>query len=263
MFLAIAGLGFFLPGLILTLLFGALLRVRRGEVRTHERILRTPTTPIARISGAGVFEIVGRALPSEQGTVRSPLSGREAFIHNLTVSRTYRHEVRVLHQEVDRRAFLVDDGSGERARVLPLGGALIARTRRYGEGGVHAAVVIGDLPSEPAALTAEGVAWLAARTGCSPREVQIDERTIQAGDMVYVLGPAERGPRDASGRSEVVFRHVDEEGGKLLVSNCTEGELAAVLGVRRTARRILFRVALGVMLFGLALGAVGLARLLG
>jgi hypothetical protein len=64
-------------------------------------------------------------LPSEQGIVQTPFSGRHAVWTRITVQERRgagrnRHWHTLL-TEADGRVFMVDDGSGQIARVMPAG----------------------------------------------------------------------------------------------------------------------------------------------
>src|SRR4051812_21378496 len=83
--------------------------------KRRQRIIATPTTPIAHAPGNHLVEIKGRITPSEQGLLQTPFSGRHAVWCRITVQElrssgrnTYWHTIL---NEVDARPFLVDDGS--------------------------------------------------------------------------------------------------------------------------------------------------------
>src|SRR4051812_43475617 len=88
----------------------------------RKRIMSTPTSPIRQAPG-GLVEVKGRIVPSEQGVLQTPFSGRHAVWARITVQER-RQRGRssywaTIINEVDARSFFVDDGSGELARVLP------------------------------------------------------------------------------------------------------------------------------------------------
>src|SRR6185369_7796856 len=97
--------------------------------KRRSRIIKTPTSPIAHAPGNATVEIKGRVVPSEQGLVQTPFSGRHAVWTRITVQElrqsgrnSYWH---TLITEADGRAFMVDDGSGQLARVMPAGANVI------------------------------------------------------------------------------------------------------------------------------------------
>jgi len=105
-------------------LFGVIVTVTNiKNYKRRQRIIATPTSPIAQAPGNGLVEIKGRIAPSEQGLVQTPFSGRHAVWCRVTVQElrssgrsSYWHTILT---EVDGRLFMVDDGSGQMARVMP------------------------------------------------------------------------------------------------------------------------------------------------
>ena len=111
---------------LLSLLVGVpLLRAGLPDMRRRGRILRTPMSSIARAQGDAPVEISGRILPSKQGLSVVPFTGRKAVMARVIVQRSVQglrgqvdHWVTIL-DETYGRPFLVDDGSGQMARVAP------------------------------------------------------------------------------------------------------------------------------------------------
>src|SRR6185295_5997503 len=68
----------FLIGVIVTL-------TNLKNYQRRQRIIATPTSPIAQAPGNGLVEIKGRIAPSEQGIVQTPFSGRPAVWCRVTV----------------------------------------------------------------------------------------------------------------------------------------------------------------------------------
>src|SRR5688572_28058567 len=119
--LVIAGI-LFVIGVIVTL-------TNLKNFKRRQRIIATPTTPIVQAPGNALVEIKGRIVPSEQGLVQTPFSGRHAVWCRVQIQErrqsgrnSYWH---TLLTEVDGRPFLVDDGSGQLARVMPNGANVI------------------------------------------------------------------------------------------------------------------------------------------
>ena len=116
--LLIVGALVFLIGVIITL-------TNIKNWKRRQRIIATPTSPVAQAPGNGLVEIKGRVVASEQGIIQTPFSGRHAVWTRITVQElrssgknSYWH---TLLTEADGRVFMVDDGSGQMARVMPVG----------------------------------------------------------------------------------------------------------------------------------------------
>jgi hypothetical protein len=163
-------------------------------------------------SGAGV-KIVGRAVASEQGTLVSPFSGRAVVWSRVRLSKTHVVEVpwhgllprgidnpaywdpatgddllqwRVEFDETSVQAFLVDDGSGELARVYPYGARAIVATKSVAE--------CEYLNSEPSELQAfmRARGHLTSMSMGSDRDTRFEEAALAPGDRVTVVGLAQR-----------------------------------------------------------------------
>ena len=93
--------------------------------RRRQRILATPTSPIAQAPGNAHVEVKGRIVPGPQGVLQTPFSGRHAVWCRITVLE-HRSSGRnsywaTILKETDQREFFVDAGSGQMAKVLPQG----------------------------------------------------------------------------------------------------------------------------------------------
>src|SRR6516225_3208189 len=109
------------------------------NVRRRKRIIDTPTSSIAQATGQGRVEIKGRIAPSELGVVQAPFSQRYAvwvrvIVQELRSSGRSQHWVTIVN-EVDHRPFYVDDGSGQRAKVMPEGAEVILDTQNIANSG--------------------------------------------------------------------------------------------------------------------------------
>jgi hypothetical protein len=106
---------------VMLVFFGAILVLSlRGDIAAFLRMRRSPT-PIASISGPGQHKICGRAAASEQGTLKAPLTGREALVYRVLIIATGGGpEPGQGHHVADRACgqveFVVDDGSGRTRR---------------------------------------------------------------------------------------------------------------------------------------------------
>ena len=132
-FLLFLGAGFVLMGMVLAL-------SNLKNVARRKLILATATSPISQAMG-GPVEIKGNILPSEKGLVEAPLSGRQAVWARVTVEQYHSgsgsnpgHSSIVLN-EVNGRPFLVDDNSGEVARIIPDGANVVLDQQSIGNSG--------------------------------------------------------------------------------------------------------------------------------
>jgi hypothetical protein len=245
--LLILGGTLFIVGLILTI--GNLKNYRR-----RQRILATPTTPIAQAPGNTVVEIKGRIEPSEQGVLQTPFSGRHAVWCRVTVQ-----ELRsagrgsywqTIVDEIDARPFLVDDGSGQQARVEPKGANVILDRQKIASSGTFNDAA----PHLEAFLQSRGLKstnWLGFNKG-----LRYEEEVLAPGDMLYALGPSRRVPgppvydgyRMAPGSQLVMFPGPGPEG-ELILTNKSEAELT---------NKLLTSFVIGLVLTGVGLLLVGL-----
>lgn len=238
----------FIVGLIVTL-------TNTKNFKRRQRILATPTSPIAQAPGSGLVEIKGRIQPSEQGLVQTPFSGRHAVWCRITVQElrssgrnTYWHTILT---EVDGRPFMVDDGSGQLARVMPVGANVILEKQNVASSGTFndaAPHLEGFLQSRGLKSTS----WLGFN-----KSMRYEEEVLGPGDPLYALGPSRREPgppvhdgyRMAPGSQLVMFHGVGPEG-ELLLTNKSEAELTS---------KLLTGFVVGLVLGGLGvlLGAAG------
>lgn len=217
----------FLIGIILTL-------TNLKNWKRRQRIIRTPTSPVAQASGQGPVEVKGRVVPSEQGIVQTPFSGRHAVWTRITVQElrssgrnSYWH---TLLTEADGRVFLVDDGSGQYARVMPAGANVILDKHSVASSGTF-----NDAqPHLEAFLMSRGLkstSWLGFN-----KSMRYEEELIAPGDPIYALGPSRREPgppvhdgyRMVPGSQLVIFTGMGPEG-ELILTNKSEEQLTSKL----------------------------------
>lgn len=241
--LIVAGVLFFI-GALMT--FGNIKNFRR-----RQRIIATPTSPVAQAPGNNRVEIKGRVVPSEQGVVQTPFSGRHAVWCRVTVQElrssgrsTYWHTVIT---EVDARSFFVDDGSGQMARILPENAEVMLEKQNVASSGTF-----NDPPPHLVAfLQSRGrstTSWLGFN-----KSMRYEEEILVPGDALYALGPSRRdpGPPVNDGyrmvpTSQLVMFVGPEE---LLLTNKTEEQLVS---------NLLRGFVIGCVLTGLGLlGAIG------
>jgi hypothetical protein len=245
--LLIAGGILFIIGLIVTL-------TNIKDFKRRQRIIATPTSPIAQARGDGVVEIKGRLSPSEQGMVQAPFSGRHVVWCRITVQELrssgrsrYWHTVLT---EVDARPFMVDDGSGQLARVMPLGANVTLEKQNVASSGTFNDAA----PHLEAFLQSRGLkstSWIGFN-----KSMRYEEEVLAPGDPLYALGPSRReagppvhdGYRMVPGSQLVMFHGAGPEG-ELLLTNKTEEQLTSKL--------------LTGFVVGLVMGGIGLVMGLG
>jgi hypothetical protein len=232
----------FLVGLILTLT-----NVKNWKRR--QRIIATPTSPISHAPGNGVVEIKGRIVPGEQGLVQTPFSGRHAVWCRVTVQEL-RSSGRSSHwhtilTEVDARPFMVDDGSGQLARVMPIGANVILDKQNVASSGTFNDAA-SHLESFLQSRGLKSTSWLGFN-----KSMRYEEEVLVPQDALYALGPSRRepGPPVHDGyrmvpSSQLVMFHGMGPEGELLLTNKTEDQLTNKL--------------LGGFVAGLVLGGLGL-----
>jgi len=204
------------------------------NLKRRHRIMSTPTSPIAQAPGGGLVEIKGRILPSEQGVVQAPFSGRHGVWVRVTVQEqrrsgrsTYWHTV---FNDADGRVFIVDDGSGQQARVHPQGSNVMLDAQHVASSGTFRE----PPPHLQAFLASRGMSstnWLGFN-----KNMRYAEEVLAPGDNLYALGPARRdagppvqdGYRNAPSNQLVLF-HAPGPDGELLLTNKTEEQLVSKL----------------------------------
>lgn len=227
-------MGFFFFGGIL-LLIGIVVGLSNlKNLKRRHRILATPTCPIAQAPGNGAVEVKGRILPSEQGVVQAPFSGRHAVWVRITVQELrsagrsrYWHTVL---SEMDGRVFLVDDGSGEVARIHAQGANVMLEKQQVGTSGTF-----NDASAHLTQfLSARGL----STTGFFGfnKSMRYEEEVLAPGDNLYAIGPSRRdagppvndGYRVAPGNQLALFA-APGEAGELILTNKTEEQLVSKL----------------------------------
>ncbi|HEY4014858.1 MAG TPA: hypothetical protein VGM06_16055 [Polyangiaceae bacterium] len=119
----ILGVGSFggLPLGVVLAVFVGLMMMMSGELEiAQRRRLRDRPLVAIREASDGLVEIRGTVHAAERGPVKAPLSERDVVWARIAVSRTENSDLRghVCFHETTNRDFFVDDGSGERARVV-------------------------------------------------------------------------------------------------------------------------------------------------
>ncbi|MDF2692203.1 MAG: hypothetical protein K0S65_586 [Labilithrix sp.] len=217
----------FIVGLIVTL-------ANLKNWKRRQRIIATPTSPISHAPGNGLVEIKGRIAPGEQGLVQTPFSGRHAVWCRITVQElrssgrsNYWHTILT---EVDARPFMVDDGSGQYARIMPLGANVMLEKQNIASSGTFNDAA----PHLDAFLQSRGLkstSWLGFN-----KSMRYEEEVLVPQDTLYALGPSRReaGPPVHDGYrmvpgSQLVMFHGMGPDGELLLTNKTEAQLTSKL----------------------------------
>lgn len=210
-----------------------------GNWRRRQRIIATPTTPIADCTGDSVVEIKGKVVASEQGSFKTPFSGRDAVFCRITVQErrssgksSYWHTI---VEEIEAREFHVEDGSGQQARIAPRGANTLLDKQSVASSGMF-----NDPPAQLVSfLNSRGVSsetWIGTN-----KSMQYLEEVIAPGDSLYAIGPSHReaGPpqpdayRDGPG-SRLVMSGTSSGALELLISNKSEEDLVKNLGAGMT-----------------------------
>ena len=233
-----------------------------GNWRRRRRIIATPTTPIAECTGDSVVEIKGKIVASEQGSFKTPFSGRDAVFCRVTVQErrsngksSYWHTI---IEEIDARDFHVEDGSGQQARIAPRGANCLLDKHSVASSGMF-----NDPPAQLVSfLTARGISsetWIGTN-----KSMQYLEEVLAPGDSLYAIGPCHReaGPpqqeayRDGPG-SRLVMSGMGNGDLELLISNKSEEDLVKNLGTSMTIGFVLIGGSVVVALVGVVAAMVG------
>ena len=227
-FLLFLGAGLVLVGMSL-----ALSNLR--NVARRKRILATATSPISQAMG-GPVEIKGNIVPSEKGLVEAPLSGRQAVWTRVTVEQ-YRSGSdgnpggsSIILNEVNGRAFFVDDNSGEVARIIPDDANVVLDQQSIGNSGQF-----HDPP--PGFEEFLGMRGLSSKGFFGfNKTMSFYEELLRPGDALYARGPSRREPgrpdnagSGAAPLGQLVMYAATGTGGELILTNKTEKQLASRL----------------------------------
>jgi hypothetical protein len=213
-----------------------IIAVSANNWRRRQRILSTPTTPIAECTGDSVVEIKGKVVASEQGSFKTPFSGRDAVFCRVTVQERRRNGNRsfwhTVVEEMETREFYVDDGSGQQARIDPRDANTLLDKESIASSGMFK-----DPPPQLVAfLDAHGVkseTWSGTNDS-----LQYLEEVIAPGDALYAIGPCHReaGPPQQEGGpgSLLVMSGMPAGDLELLISNKAEEDLVKNMGSAMT-----------------------------
>jgi hypothetical protein len=204
------------------------------SVRRRKRIMDTPTSPIAQATGQGRVEVKGRVVAGELGVLQTPFSGRHGVWVRVTVQElrsTGRSSYwATIVNETDFRPFYVEDGSGQRARVMPQGAEMILDSQNISNSGTF-----NDPPPHLQAFLAARGLSTTSFLGFNKR-IRYDEQVLVVGDALYALGPSQREPgppvsdgyRMVPGSQLVMFAGQGEDF-ELILTNKNEDQLVSKL----------------------------------
>jgi hypothetical protein len=227
-------LGFIIFGIVVAGIGAAITYSSLPNIKRRQRILAVPTSLIAQAPGNGLVEIKGRILVGELGTVSAPFSNQPAVWARITVQEWQQRGrsgswITIL-KEADGRPFMVDDGSGQLARVVPDGANFILDEKQVARSGTFN----NANPHLEAFLQARGLKstnFLGLNKG-----MRYLEEALAPGDALYALGPSRRepGPPVTDGyrmvpSSTLVMAHGGSEDNELILTNKTEEQLVKKL----------------------------------
>lgn len=204
------------------------------NIKRRARIINTPTSPIAHAPGNGLVEIKGRIAPSEEGIVQAPFSGRHGVWVRILVeerrsSGRNTYWATVLN-ESDARTFLVDDGSGQVARVHPAGANVILERTNVASSGTF-----NDAPPHLQGFLASRGISTTGLFGFN-KAMRYQEELLSPGDPLYALGPSRRVPGPPApdgyrmGPSTQLMMYAERGAeGELLLTNKSEEQLVSKL----------------------------------
>jgi hypothetical protein len=229
----VPGIPFLFLGGVIFLIGGIIALTGLKNLARRKRILATPTSPVRQARG-GPVEIKGRIVPSEQGVLMAPFSGRHAVWTRVTVeerrSRGRSSYWATIINESDGRSFFVDDGSGEVARILPQAANVILERQSVASSGTFR-----DAPPHlEAFLQSRGV----KSTGFFGfnKQMRYQEELLAPGDSLYAIGLSRRdpGPPVNDGyrmapSSQLVLYAGPAAADELILTNKSEEELVSRL----------------------------------
>lgn len=213
----------FIFGLIL-LIAGAIGAATNWKnMARRRRVLDTPTSRVCDAPGNAPVEIKGYIVPGEEGMIQTPFSGRPAVWARITVQE-WRSTGRsgywaTLLDETDARPFYVDDQSGQRARVEPLGATIVVDATTIANAGTF-----NDAnPHLQAFLAQRGLttqSWLGFN-----KRMKFDEQALVPNSPLYAIGPSRRDP--GYSMSQLVMFAFPGPLGELILTNKTEEQLVS------------------------------------
>jgi hypothetical protein len=248
-------------GGILFLIGGIVALTNIKNWKRRKRILDTPTSPIAQAPGNGFVEVKGRIVPSEQGLVWAPFSGRQGVwvrvvVQELRSTGRSSYWATILN-EIDGREFYVDDGSGQMARIRPQMANVILDRQNVASSGTF-----NDAPPHLEGFLAsrglKSTSWLGFN-----KSMRYEEELLMPNDPLYALGPSTRqpGPPVNDGYrmvpSSQLVMYAGGGDNELILTNKSEDQLVSKLGTGLIIGLVLTGIGAVIGLVGLA-GAIAM-----
>lgn len=239
-----------ITGVCLSVLFGLLSVI--GFVQSHRAkaelalLAAIPTTAIASTAEHQQAEVSGEVVPSEQGLVVSPASGRQLVHFEVDVYDTAGSTASVEETAVAHREFWIRDAAGSYARILPDGAELVGVELRFASDYFGPRMRRENTVYAPMSASME--AW--ARSIIDRRRLLVTERAIAPGETLLVQGVGERRPDGT-----LLFRA--GPGRKFVLSTFAEHELASVRREHGKTGLLAATIFLGMTVIGVALTVAG------
>jgi len=213
----------FILGLILIIAGAIGAATNWKNMARRRRVLDTPTSRVSEAPGNAPVEIKGYIVPGEEGMIQTPFSGRPAVWARILVQE-WRSTGRsgywaTLIDETDARPFYVDDQSGQRARIEPLGATIVVDATTVANAGTF-----NDAnPHLQAFLAHRGLttqSWLGFN-----KRMKFDEQALVPNSPLYAIGPSRRDP--GYSMSQLVMFAFPGPLGELILTNKTEEQLVS------------------------------------
>lgn len=246
-----------LLGAIAALIGGLVALGNLKNWRRRQRIVATPTSPIAQAPGTGFVEVKGRIVPSEQGLVTAPFSGRQGVWVRVVVQEHRRRGKSsywaTVIDEHDMRDFMVEDGSGQMARIRPQGATVMLDRQNVASSGTFN----DAMPHLEAFLASRGIAstnWIGFN-----KAMRYEEEILVPHEPLFALGPSTRqaGPPVSDGyrmapSSQLVMYAMGGDA-ELILTNKSEEQLVSKLATGFIAGLVIAGIGLVVAFAGVAM----------
>jgi hypothetical protein len=213
----------FIIGLICIIAGGIGAATNWKNMARRRRVLDTPTSRVCDAPGNQPVEIKGYIVPGEEGMIQTPFSGRPAVWARILVQE-WRSTGRsgywaTLIDETEARTFYVDDQSGQRARIEPMGATIVVDSVNVANSGTF-----NDAnPHIQAFVASRGLntqSWLGFN-----KRMKFDEQALVPNSPLYAIGPSRRDAGYAG--SQLAMFAFPGPLGELILTNKTEEQLVS------------------------------------